>query len=78
MAGITVSRIAAATKEAAAGVDYSSRFGAVCPWCGKRTKVQTTKPWEDDMRIRYHRCENGKCSLAVMGTNIKSLEVDLA
>lgn len=78
MAGVTVSRIAAATNEAAAGVDYSSRFGAVCPWCGKRTMVQTTKPWEDNMRIRYHRCENDRCGLAAMGVSIKSLEVDRA
>ncbi len=48
-------------REAAAGVDYTSRFGAVCPWCDKRTKVYKTMLWEDDIRIRYHLC--GECSV---------------
>lgn len=77
MAGVTVSKIVQAKKEAGAGVDYSSRFGAICPWCEKRTKVYRTMPWEDDIRIRYHLCENLRCVLKTMGTSIKSIEVDV-
>lgn len=76
MAGVTVSRIVLATKEAAAGVDYSSRFGAICPWCKNRTKVYKTMSWEDDIRIRYHLCDNVKCVLGSIGSSIKSIEVD--
>lgn len=76
MAGVTVSRIVMATKEAAAGVDYSSRFGAVCPWCKKRTKVYKTMSWDGDTRIRYHSCDNIRCVLGSIGISIKSVEVD--
>lgn len=77
MAGTTISKITLASKEAAAGVDFSSRTGATCPGCGKRTKIYKTMPWEDNTRIRYHRCENGKCVLAALGTTVKSIEVDV-
>lgn len=76
MAGTTITRIALASKEAAAGVDFSSRTGAPCPGCGKRTKIYKTMPWEDSTRIRYHHCENGRCALAALGKTIKSIEVD--
>ncbi len=76
MAKVTISRIAAVQKEASAGVDYSSRNGASCPWCGKRTKIYKTMPWEDDIRIRYHLCVNGRCALKSLGSSIKSIEVD--
>lgn len=78
MAGITVGKIAEATKKASAGVDYSSRYGALCPWCGKRTKVYKTMPWEDDIRVRYHQCGNVRCALGTMGCSIKSIEVCLS
>lgn len=72
----SIAKIAKAKEAAAAGVDFSPRTGASCPWCGEKTKVVTTKPWEDGLRIRYHRCEHAGCVLAVMGLSIKSIQVD--
>lgn len=73
---ISVKKVVLAKEEASAGVDYSSRLGAACPWCGKRAKIYCTLPWESQTRIRYHRCENGICPLATMRVSIKSIEVD--
>jgi hypothetical protein len=77
MARPTISKIIKARDLAAAGVDYSARFGAICPWCGKKTKIIRTMPWDDTLRIRYHRCQGKGCVLANLGTTIKSVEVDL-
>ena len=68
--------IAEAKEKASSGVDYSPRYGAICPWCGKRAKITRTTPWEDSIRLRYHRCLNTKCILNAMNISIKSLEVD--
>lgn len=63
--------------KAGAGVDFSARFGALCPYCGKRAKVVTTRPWEGTLRVRYHQCKNtDNCVVAAMGTTIKSIEED--
>jgi hypothetical protein len=59
------------------GVDYSARLGARCPWCGQRTKVYSTRPWESDVRIRYHHCINSACVLAAMNKTVKSVQVEL-
>ena len=72
----SVTKIAEAKEQAAAGVDYSHRLGARCHWCGNRTRIYATQPWIELTRIRYHRCENGGCVLAAMGVSIKSIEVD--
>ncbi len=74
--GTLVSKIALAKKKAEDGVDYTSRFGAKCPWCETKTKVLTTRPWADDMRIRYHKCTKSGCLIANMGLSIKSIEID--
>ncbi|SDU38616.1 hypothetical protein [Desulfobacula phenolica] len=69
--------VAEAKEKAAQGVDFSPRYGAVCPECGeKRLKVITSKPWKDGCKIRYHRCTNLKkgCLLAIMETTIKSVQ----
>ncbi|WP_284152050.1 hypothetical protein [Desulfofustis limnaeus] len=71
-----VLRLAAAREQAAAGVDYSPRFGARCPWCGARVKVYATQPWEGPVRVRYHRCYRQGCALAQMNVSVKSIEVD--
>ncbi|KJR97201.1 MAG: hypothetical protein VR65_24955 [Desulfobulbaceae bacterium BRH_c16a] len=76
MARPSVTRIAQVKEQAAAGVDYSPRLGARCPWCGKRARIYATQPWIELTRIRYHRCENGNCVLAATGISIKSIEVD--
>ena len=68
--------IAEAKARASAGVDYSPRYGAVCPWCGERAKITKTTPWEDNIRLRYHRCLNERCVLKSLNIYIKSVEVD--
>ena len=68
--------VAKAREKAATGVDYSSRTGALCPYCGNRAKIYSTKPWEGSTRIRYHNCKNTKCLIASLGITIKSIEED--
>lgn len=62
--------------KAESGVDYRPRTGALCPACGKPAKIVSTKPWEGDLRIRYHRCQNPSCLLASIKQSIKSVQVD--
>ncbi|SDP85099.1 hypothetical protein [Desulforhopalus singaporensis] len=71
-----VGRIAAARQQAQGGVDYSPKNGARCPWCDQRAKIYKTTPWEDNVRVRYHRCIEPGCALSSMGVTIKSVEVD--
>lgn len=73
---LTVRKIVIARREAAAGVDFSPRVGALCPWCHRKAKGYRTLPWEDATRIRYHRCENHDCPISTMNVTIKSIEVD--
>jgi hypothetical protein len=73
-----MAKIAMAIETASAGVDYSPRTGATCPWCGRRSRIYKTMPWEDTTRIRYHQCENHACVMASMRISIKSIEVDPA
>lgn len=61
---------------AEAGVDYSPRTGALCPACGKKTKIYKSMPWEGAMRIRYHYCLENGCILASMKKTVKSVEVE--
>jgi len=70
-----------AMEKARAGVDFRPRLGAVCPFCQTaRMKVTTTRPWEGEdgaaFRVRYHRCRNAACPLAMAGTQVKSIETD--
>jgi hypothetical protein len=61
--------------QAAQSVDFSPRDGALCPVCGCRMPVATTRPWEDNFRIRYHRCSNvDECVAARLGLQIKSIQ----
>lgn len=73
---LTKIKIVEAREAAASGVDYSPRLGAICPWCGKRAKIYKTLPWEDRVRVRYHRCENVACVVGALRLTIKSIEVD--
>ena len=67
----------AAVQRAENGVDFSPRFGAVCPFCGRpNLRVHGSKPWDGDCRIRYHRCHNPGCYLHQIGQTIKSVQVD--
>ena len=62
--------------KADAGVDYSVRYGAVCPVCGKRKiPTVTVRPWNGKFRVRYHKCSNEECLLHRAGLSIKSLQV---
>lgn len=56
------------------GVDFSARRGALCPCCGGRAPVYRSMPWEDGLRVRYHRCVNPHCPLAALGGTIKSVQ----
>lgn len=76
MARPTFSKIVQVQELAAAGVDYSPRHGALCPWCSTKAKIIRTMPWDGDLRVRYHRCQRPGCVLAKLGTTIKSVEVD--
>lgn len=69
--------VAVYVQKAAAGVDYSPRYGAICPCCGNRAKIMRTMPWEDNTRLRYHRCGNTRCLICATGQTIKSIEVDM-
>jgi len=68
--------VATAMALAEAGVDYTSRHGALCPYCGKRAKVRTTRPWDGPARVRYHVCANPRCLLCQYGKPIKSIETE--
>jgi Zn ribbon nucleic-acid-binding protein len=53
-----------------AGVTWSPKFGAACPDCGcQKVSPHTTKRWEAENRVRYHRCSG-------CGTRFKSIETD--
>ncbi len=71
-----VRKLVLSLERVTAGVDYTARRGAVCPWCGLKSRITVTRPWEDKTRIRYHRCENGECPISTLNINIKSIEVD--
>ena len=78
MAGVTKGAMALAIRDAEAGVAFTARKGALCPRCGKRARVVTTRPWEGPVRVRYHKCTNGRCLLSRLGVSIKSIEEDKA
>jgi len=69
--------VALAKRKAEQGVDYSSRFGAVCPECGRtKMRVYHTWPWRKGVRVRDHRCDNPECLVCVLGLTIKSTQRD--
>ncbi len=73
----TISLIAMAKQKANDGIEYSRRFGAVCPVCGaQKIKTIRSDPWRDGVKIRYHRCMNSHCIAAVMSIIIKSIELE--
>ena len=78
MARPNLTQIAAAKREAENGVDYSPRLGALCPWCGHKTKITRTTPWDDNIRVRYHRCHHRGCVLEKLKISVKSIEVDMS
>ncbi|MCG8532001.1 MAG: ogr/Delta-like zinc finger family protein [Desulfovibrionales bacterium] len=55
------------------GVPYGES-GAICPVCGERAYVCTTRKWEHGTRIRYHKCRNRNCVLWCLEVTIKSVE----
>jgi phage FluMu protein Com len=71
-----VKKLVVSRKMAANGVDFSARLGVKCPWCRRKTRITATRPWEENTRIRYHRCTNPRCPISTMNVNIKSIEVD--
>ncbi len=68
--------VAEAKEKAEASVDYSPKDGAVCPVCGKKKiPIQTSRPWVDNIKIRYHKCNNVECVVSHMGMTVKSVQV---
>lgn len=61
-----------AIQKARDGVGFDARDGAMCPFCGQKTKITHTLPWMDNYRMRYHRCDNLDCVLCRIGESIKS------
>lgn len=44
------------------GVDWSARYGAMCPVCGVYTKESYKHtPWKAGYKERYHVCPNPEC-----------------
>jgi hypothetical protein len=66
-----------AIAKALEGVEYDTRHGAACPWCGEKLKITHTMPWRVS-RVRYHRCDNHGCPLHLLadlpGLAIKSIQ----
>jgi len=74
-----VAIVAKVKEKADQSVDYTPRYGAVCPECGKkRMKIVSSKPWQDGIKVRYHKCGNtvDGCLLAVMQATIKSVQIE--
>lgn len=70
-----VAKLQAAKDEAQAGVDYTLKDGAVCPFCGSRKlRPYTVRKWDGGFKIRYHYCENPDCGLATLRFSIKSVQ----
>lgn len=66
-----------AIEKAAEGVEYSPRYGAICPFCGAIWMPSyKCKPWDDNTRVRYHKCKNKDCQLHINDISIKSVQVD--
>ncbi len=76
MGSLSLQKIISAQDIAAGGVDYSPKNGALCPWCGGKAKITNTRPWDENVRVRYHRCYESGCVLASMKISIKSIQVD--
>lgn len=78
MARPNVTQIVAAKREAENGVEYSPKLGALCPWCSQKTKITRTEAWDENIRIRYHKCHRPGCVIAKLKISVKSIEVDLS
>ena len=69
--------IVLAIQKASQGVEYTPKYGAVCPFCGsKRIRTYSTKPWKDSLRVRFHKCQNKRCPLYKQNISVKSVQVD--
>jgi len=73
MAGASAAAIAVALDIILRGVDWSPKWGAICPRCGKKKcDVTRTMKWEGNTRIRYHKCKYCKKSFKSLETNYKT------
>lgn len=70
----TALKMALSIQQAEAGIDYDTKAGAVCPWCGERLRVVDTRPWCGNSRIRYQRCVNPRCPMHVTDRIIKTVQ----
>lgn len=74
MRGAGLRAVAVALALAERGVDYRRGVGALCPLCGARLRIVTTRGWAGGLRVRYGRCEGAGCLLAALGRTVKSVE----
>jgi hypothetical protein len=68
--------IAEAIQRASEGVIFDLKQGAACPGCGEKARVHVTRSWVGETKLRYHRCDNPDCPLSVIGTTIKSVQIN--
>lgn len=65
--------VTAARHLAATGVPWDGG-AALCPLCGKRLHTISSGQRDARPRVRYHRCRNAACLMALLGLSIKSVE----
>ena len=70
----TLLKLAGCFRNAEEGIEYHPKYGAKCPWCGDKLRVQDSKPWGRKTRIRYQKCLNPKCPLSCMDKTVKSIQ----
>ena len=73
---LALALISHAKRKADESVDYTSKNGALCPECGLKMRVITSRAWEDEFKVRFHKCLNEKCILGALGISMKSVQVD--
>lgn len=65
--------VTAARHLAATGVPWEDGT-ARCPLCGQRLHTISSGQQQARPRVRYHRCRNAACLMALLGLSIKSVE----
>ena len=61
-------------EKASEGVVYDHKKGAACPACHERLRVYCSRPWNGNVKIRYHQCANRECILHQLEMKMKSVE----
>ena len=56
------------------GLVYDRKTGATCPVCHERLRVYCSRPWNGNVKVRYHWCANIECILHQFEIRMKSVE----